>query len=414
MHILILTHYFPPEVNAPAQRAWDHARAWRDAGHNVTVVTCAPNHPYGEIYPGYRNTWRSVETKDGVRVIRIWTLLSANSGVARRSLNYASFLISASLQARRLPAPDVVIATSPQFLCGLSGFSVSRTSDAPWILEVRDLWPESVVAVGAMRAGLATKFLARLETWAYGTCDHIVSVSPGFADRFRAANVPDEKVSLVPNGVDVEQFDRAAELDPSTRSALAPIAGRFIVSWIGTLGMAHQVDVVLDAAQQLREDRRIGFLLAGSGAERSRLSTRARELGLSNVVFLEQQPREQIPALFELSSAAVVHLRDDVVFQSVIPTKLIEAMAAAKPILLGVRGTAQAILESAKAGVAFQPGDAHALADRIRTLADSPQQGVAMGAAGREAVRRDWSRMAMAQRYLTVLDRVVAERREAA
>lgn len=157
MHILFLTHYFPPEVNAPASRTFEHARLWRKAGHRVTVVTGVPNHPTGHIYPGYRNRLWQKETAEGVEVIRLWTYLSPNEGFLKRSLNFVAYLIAATLAAPFLDRPDIVVSTSPQFFCGLAGFTVSRIKRRPWVLEIRDLWPETILTVGAMKKGRPSK-----------------------------------------------------------------------------------------------------------------------------------------------------------------------------------------------------------------------------------------------------------------
>ena len=151
MRVLFLSHYFPPEVNAPATRTFEHCREWVRAGHEVTVVTCAPNHPRGEVYPGYRNRLWSTEERDGIRVVRLWTYIAANEGFAKRTLNYVSYMLSAIIAAFFLPKADAVISTSPQFFNGLAGYPVGLIKRAPWFLEIRDLWPESILSVGAIK-----------------------------------------------------------------------------------------------------------------------------------------------------------------------------------------------------------------------------------------------------------------------
>ena len=180
LRILFLSHYFPPEVNVPASRTFEHCRAWARAGAEVTVVTCAPNHPAGRIYPGHQNRLWHEATIQGVRVIRLWTYLAPNERVFRRTLNYLSYMLSGCIAAPFLPAADVVVSTSPQLFCGLAGYLVSRIKRAPWVLEIRDLWPEAIRAVGAIRNQLVIRALEQIERWAYRKADRLITVTHAF------------------------------------------------------------------------------------------------------------------------------------------------------------------------------------------------------------------------------------------
>lgn len=405
MHIVLITHYFPPEVNAPAQRAYDHARAWVEAGHDVTIVTACPSHPYGDIYDGYENRTQEV-TVDGIRVLRLKTTLGPNSGFAKRAINYASFLLATTLNRHRVGKADVVISTSPHFLSGLAGFPVSRLSAAKWVFEVRDIWPESIVAVGAARPGLVVKGLGLLADWAYRTCDRIVSVSPAFSDHFDQRGVPNNKVSVIPNGIatDLEPIDATWDEFPQ----LARLQGRFVAAYIGTFGMAHSTMTIVEAADQLREQPEIGFLLVGSGAENEVLRRRVAELKLPNLIVLDQQPRSEVLKLWGLVDASIVHLKDQPTFRSVIPTKMLEGMAMGKPIIIGVPGQAQSIVEEAGGGIAFQPEDASDLARAVSELAADKQRACRLAEAGRTFVQKAFDRQKMAQLYLDTLDHVVS------
>jgi glycosyltransferase involved in cell wall biosynthesis len=246
MHILFLTHYFPPEVNAPANRVFELAKEWVRAGHRVTVITCAPNHPGGELHEGYRNKLLQREVIRGVEVTRIWTFLAANEGFLRRIANYVSYLIAVTVLTPRFPQVDVVVSTSPQFFCGLAGFAVSRVKRAPWVLEIRDLWPESIVAVGAMARGRMIRFLEAAEAWAYARADRIVCVSEGFVPHLIARGANPAHVSVVENGVDLELFSSVP--DPSAFRAEHGLGGKFVAAYVGTHGMAHHLETVLEAA----------------------------------------------------------------------------------------------------------------------------------------------------------------------
>jgi glycosyltransferase involved in cell wall biosynthesis len=404
MKILFLTHNFPPETNALASRTYEHAKLWVKMGHQVEVVTCAPNHPKGRLYPGYRNALFQRERMDGIDVVRVWTFLAANEGIVLRSLNYLSFLLSGALQSIRLQRPDVVVSSSPQMFSGLIGYPVSRFKRAPWVLEIRDLWPESIVAVGAVQRGRFIRALEAVERFAYRKADHIVSVTNSFLRHFDALGVPQDKISVVTNGADLDLFAEPVR-DPALAAELG-LEGKFVAAYVGTHGMAHALGTVLQAADRLRERDDIRFLLVGSGAEQESLRAQRDAMQLRNVVMLDQQPRNRMPAIWGLAGASVVHLRNTPLFRTVIPSKIFEAMAMGIPILLGVEGEAAAIVTDADAGLLFGPENADALAKVVMRLADDRRQAVALGENGRRAAREKFDRRVLAERFLALLKRV--------
>ncbi len=406
MRILVFSHYYPPEVNAPAARTSEHCRLWAREGHEVTVVTCAPNHPNGKIYPGYRNRIFQSETIDGVRVIRIWTLLARNHRVTRRSLNYLSYIVSVVLLMPWLPRADIIISTSPQFFCGLAGGLARFVKRAPWILEVRDLWPDSIVAVGAMRKGLMTRALEWLERLAYRQADSIVAVSRAFVPHIAARTGDPSKVEVIPNGVDMAVFD-PRKPSHDTRTELG-LNGRFVAVYAGTFGMAHGITTILDAADRLRHDQRFVFLLVGDGAERDQIAAECERRNLDNVVLLGQRPRADIPGILKAADAGLVLLRQRETFAKVLPSKLFEAMAMRLPVILGVEGEARALLERAGAGIAIKPENAEELAAAVIQLADTPDFAHRLGLQGAAYVRTHHDRKHLAQTYLGLLERVAS------
>jgi colanic acid biosynthesis glycosyl transferase WcaI len=406
--ILVLTHYYPPEVNAPASRLSEHARVWAQAGHEVTVVTCVPNHPTGRAYPGYRNRLWQEEERDGVGVIRLWTWLAANEGFLPRISNYVSYLLSVLLWMWRLPKADVVLSTSPQFFCGLAGWLLKRRR-RPWVLEIRDLWPESIVTVGAMKRGAAIKLLEAIERFAYRQADLVVSVTDGFVPHIRARR-GGGPIAVVKNGVDLTTFttpDAAAEAEFRAAHGLS---GKFVAAYVGTHGMAHKLDTVLEAAELLRDRSDIAFLLVGDGAERERLVGEVAARGLSNVVMLAQQPKSAMPGIWAASDAALVLLRRVDTFKTVIPSKMFEAMAMACPMVLGVEGEAKALMEAGGAGIAITPESAQELAAAVTRLADDPAVAAQLGDSGRSFVAREFDRRVLADRLLTEMQALVAAR----
>jgi glycosyltransferase involved in cell wall biosynthesis len=402
MRILYVSHYYPPEMGAPAGRVSGLARQWAQAGHDVHVLTGFPHHPTGVIPPGYRRAFRRGflrENDSGVNVHRTWIFPAANRGKVRRSLNYASFMTSAALAGSlRLPRPDVIIATSPQLLCAVAGRLLARRFRAPLVMEVRDLWPESLVAVGASgHRSLLVMGLERLARRMYRSAAHVVTITHAQREAVVRSGVSPDGVTVVPNGVD-EAFLHHAGAPPDSAS--------FIVTYIGTLGMAHRLETLLEAADLLRDDERIRFRIVGEGARRQALEARARELQLTSVQFVGERPRDEVPRWIAESHACAVLLRRTDVFLTVVPSKMLEIMAVGRPILLGVDGEARALLDRAGAGVYVPPEDASAMARAIRRLQADAEGREKMGAGGRAFVQREFRREALASRYLELLERV--------
>jgi len=397
VRILALSHYYPPEVNAPASRLSEHARIWRAAGHEVTVVTCAPNHPAGQLYPGYRNRLWQEETIDGIRVIRLWTYLAANEGFLPRIANYLSYLFSLLFWMWRLPRADMVMSTSPQFFCGLAGWFLKRRK-RPWVLEIRDLWPESIVTVGAMKRGAAIRAIEKVEAFAYRKADLVVSVTDGFVPHIRARR-PKGPIAVIKNGVDLSHFAS----DPAAADAFRAehgLTGKFVASYVGTHGMAHGLQAVIEAAERLRHRDDIAFLMVGGGAERETIKTMRDAKGLTNIVMLGQLPKAAMPAVWGASDAALVLLKRVDTFKTVIPSKMFEAMALGVPMVMGVEGEAKALMDEADAGIAITPEDDAELAAAIERLADDRDLGKRIGASAQAFVRAQFDREKLAHAYL--------------
>ena len=408
MHILFLSHYFVPENNAPAARVHAMAREWTRLGHRVTVLTCAPNVPAGVVYEGYRNRLYQEESIDGIRTVRVWTYLAANSGRVRRGFNFLSYMATAGLAGSlQRPAADVVIATSPQFFAGWAGVPVSRAQGAPFVLEVRDIWPDSITAVGALKEGRIIGALEKLERALYDAADHIVAVGEGYRQNMIRKGVAPQKIDVVTNGVDADLFTpRPADAALRARLGFAP--GTFVVTFAGTIGMASGLDVALGAARRLKDRGRddIAFLLIGDGAVRAGLQERARAAGLDNVVFTGLVTRTDLPDYLASSDACLVHFRKQALFSTILPSKFFEDAAMEKPILLGFEGDARAMLAEADCGIAFEPGNDAELADAAVRLADDRADGARLGANGRRYVLEHFDRRTLAHDYLEILDRV--------
>jgi colanic acid biosynthesis glycosyl transferase WcaI len=418
--ILYVSQYFPPEMGAPAGRAAELSRLWADDGHEVTVLTGFPNHPTGVVPQEYRRKLHRLalhETYHGVEVVRTWLLPFPNRKAYERMLNYSSFCISSATTGVFLEKPDVVIASSPQLLVGLSGWWLARYNGVPFVFEVRDLWPESLAAVGVSSQKSALhRSLAKIAGFLYRSCDRLVVVTPVFKEYLvERWQVPEEKVFVVENGVETNVFSRLVPNIAIRRELGAE--EKFVVSYIGTLGAAHGLETLLEAAAHLRERApNILFVLVGEGAEKARIVSLARSRGLTNLRFVDQQPREKIPVYIAASDVCLVLLKRAELFKTVLPTKMLEFMSCARPVILGVDGHARKVMERANAGIFIAPEDPAALAEAVMRLATNPALCESLGRNGRQHIVRYYARRDTAKVYLDLLQDLLMreERRTAA
>ena len=368
MRILFLSDNFPPEVNAPASRTFEHCREWVKAGHQVTVITCNPNFPQGKLFAGHTNRLMPRrDTVEGIEVVRVWSYITANEGFAKRVLDYLSFAFTAFLAGLR-ERPDVIVATSPQFFTTLAGAALSMVKNRPWIFEVRDLWPESIAAVGAMKTGALLRWLEKLELALYRHADRVVVVTDAFKRNLAGRGIDPAKIGVVTNGVLLDSFtarDKDAEL--VERFGLT---GKTVIAYIGTHGSAHGLDFILDCAADLR-DRLVHFLFVGAGAEREALVAKAAALKLGNVDFVEPVPKAEVKRYIATCDLMLVPLKKADTFLSVIPSKIFEAAAMRRPILLGVDGQAREIVEQYGAGRYFEPENKAAFMAALERAQDS-------------------------------------------
>jgi colanic acid biosynthesis glycosyl transferase WcaI len=400
-------------MGAPAGRVAELSRLWVEDGHEVTVLTGFPNHPTGIVPREYRRQLRRMVTRDtdnGVNVVRTWLLPFPNRKAYERMLNYSSFCVSSATTGIFLDRPGVVIATSPQLLVGLSGWWLARCKRVPFVFEVRDLWPESLAAVGMGNGNsVLHRSLARIAGFLYRNCDRVVVVTPAFKKYLiEHWRVPEDKIFVVENGVDANLF-RTLSPNIALRRELGA-EGKFVVSYIGTMGNAHGLETLLEAAAQLRETTpNVLFLLVGEGAEKRRIVSMARSRALTNLRFVDQQPREKIPAYISASDACLVLLKRAELFKTVLPTKMLEFMSCARPVILGVDGHARNVLEQANAGIFIQPEDPAELAEAITRLAADPALCESLGRNGRQHVLQHFSRPRTARTYLDILQDLLGE-----
>ena len=405
MKILFFTENFPPETNAAATRVFERAVYWARWGHEVTVITCAPNFPHGKVFDGYRNAWHEVEDMSGIRVVRVKTFIAANQGVLRRSLDFLSFLVTGFVAGLFQAKPDVVAATSPQFFAAVAGWAVGVCRRRPFVFELGDLWPNSISAVGAMKKGLLLSLMEKVELFLYRRSAAVAALTQAFEDNLVSRGIPAEKIYVVLNGVDLPRYGpRPKDAD---LSADWDIGDKFVIGYLGTHGMAHGLMNVLNAAEKLADEQDILFLFVGAGAEREMLMTEAKRRGLTNVMFQPAQPKEKMPEIWSLCDVALIHLKDSPAFADVLPSKIFEAMGMGLPILLvSPDGEASRLLAKRQAGVWVQAGDPAAMADAVADFKNDREKTKTYAEASLEAAPLH-SREAQAKEMMAVFDTVV-------
>lgn len=406
MRILFLSDNFPPEVNAPASRTFEHCRRWASSGHEVTVVTCAPNFPRGKVFPGYRNALWAVENMDGIRVVRVWSYVTANEGFFRRVIDQVSYMVSAVVASLFIGKQDVVVATSPQFFAACAGWAVGALKRRPFVFELRDIWPESIKAVGVMDDSWIVRMLERVEMFLYRRATRIVAVTHSFRRTLISRGVEAQKIEVVTNGVDLSRFGPRPKDEILSREL--GLSGCFVVGYIGTHGLAHGLDTLLEAAKILEQRgggaAQVRLLFLGDGAAKAGLSARAQEMGLRNVLFADSVPKGEVTRWWSLLDVSIIHLKKSDLFTTVIPSKLFECMGMGIPVLLGVQGESADIVARECVGEVFLPEDADSLAGLIVRVAGD-KRSLEQWKQNCLAAAAKYDRISLADEMLDVLSR---------
>lgn len=373
MHILFLTDNFPPEGNAPATRTYEHAREWVKLGHKVTIITGAPNFPEGKVFDGYKNSWFTKETIDGIEVRRVKTYITANEGFIKRILDFVSFMFTSFIAGLFVNKPDVIIGTSPQFFTAVSAWALSAVRFKPFVFELRDIWPASITAVGAMQESFAIRMLEKLEMFLYHRADLIISVTHAFKRELIGRGVNANKIEVVLNGVDLSKYQPACK-DAELASQYG-LNGKFVAGYIGTHGLAHSLETLVEAAEILKDRNDIVFLFAGGGAGSDLVKDLVKEKSLDNVVVIGRQDKALMPRIWSLCDLSLVHLKNVPLFKSVIPSKIFESMGMGIPILIGVpEGEATEIVKNTNSGVIVNSEDSSAIASSIIEMIEHSAQ----------------------------------------
>lgn len=402
MKILFLTDFFPPEASAAAARTYEHCKKWVELGADITVITGAPNYPTGKVYQGYKNRLYFKEIIDDIKVIRVWTYTTANKGTIRRTLDYMSFGFSAFI-AGLFQKYDIVIGTSPNLFTAITARQLKCMKKKPMIMEVRDLWPESIKAVGAVKDGLILKYFEWQERRCYKRANKVVCVTQGIRDRLIERGIPKDKIVLHTNGVDLENF-QPKEKNNSLLNKLG-LKDKIIVSYIGTLGMAHSLDFIIRAAKKVKNPE-IHFLFVGGGAEKENLIELKKELELDNVSILPVIPKEEVSAYIACADIALVNLKKTDLFLGALPSKIFENAAMGKPILLGLKGEAEKVIDKYGAGLSFEPENEEDFLEKLEELIKNKEfyKSCVKGCA---KLAKDYDRNLIAKQMLDTIKKIV-------
>lgn len=395
MRFLILTQYFPPEVGAAQVRLSAFARELVRAGHEVEVVTALPNYPAGFLAPADRRRARRREMMDGIPVTRLWLYAAKGAGM-RRLMSYLSFTATGLVGALSVRRPDVVFVESPPLFLGVAGWLAARRFRAPLVLNVSDLWPDSVRDMGLMSRGPWIGMAERLERFLYRRATAVTAVTDGIRHRLiHSKGVAPESVLFLPNGVDTSTFHPLPGVDTTSAPTLA---------YTGNHGYAQALDVVVDAAALIQT---INFVLVGAGSDKERLQLRAVGLSLPNVQFAPPVPAEEVSEIYRGALGGIVSLRKSPLMEGARPAKVLAIMACGRPVLYAGSGEGADLVREADAGIVVEPENPAALAAAARALASDPSRATEMGLNGRRYVEQHFAWPVLVTDWLAQLSRVL-------
>ena len=391
MRFLILTQYFPPEIGGAMTRLKSFAAELLRQGHEVEVVTSMPNYPRGKFFAGYEKTFYKKELLEGITVHRVWLYPAVGSG-PKRMLNYTSFSLTCLYGLLRARRPDYLFVESPPLFLSVPAFLAGIFWRAPFIFNVADLWPDVIVDGGFMKEGFIIRCLRAVEHWSYRRATHINTVTDWLLKVLREKkSVPEEKLLFMPNGVDTRKF-RPSLPDEGLKKRLG-LAGKQIVLWAGTLGYAHGLDNVLEAAKLLEARKKLHFLFVGDGSARGDLVRLQQELRLTNTTFLDPVSLDEIASYYSICFCGLSSLIDIPTFEGARPSKLFPILASGKPLLFVGKGESARLVKSSQGGMVVPPGNPQQLADTILHLARNTELCALLGENGRRFAEDhlDWS-----------------------
>lgn len=393
MRFLFLTQYFPPEVGGPQTRLQSMAAELLRCGHEVEIVTALPNYPRGRFFDGYTGKLYVREMRNGIPVHRVWLYPAMGGGVGR-ILNYATFSVTCLYGLFRATKPDYLIVESPPLTMSIPACIASRVWGIPFVFNVADLWPDAIVDNGFLKEGFVHRAFLALEQWSYRRAAYVNSVTDGIRDAlFSRKGVPREKLLHLPNGADTLHYQPGPP-DFALKKKLG-LGEKRVILWAGTLGYAHGLEFVLQAAKLLANRPDMHFLFLGDGSSRKKLELLTRELGLQNVTFRDPVSIEELPSYYSIAECGLASLRSLPVHEGAKPSKIFPVLASGKPLIFVGKGECARLVEEAQAGIVVPPEDPEALAGAILHLFERPDRLREFGANGRRFVEEhfDWSKL---------------------
>lgn len=402
MKILLVSDYFHPEFNAPANRAFDHSRHWVDEGHDVTVLTCAPNFPKGVIFKGYKNSLYSKETINGVQVIRVWSFVTKNEGYFLRVIDHFSSFLSFIIFSIFVGKHDVIIATSPQFFTAISGFLISKIKSTTFILEVRDIWPEGIIFLN--KNSFLYKILEKIELFLYKNSAGLIVVTKSFKESIKTRLLPSKK----PINVSFNGCERVGVPDQKKVNELRVELGllnKFVVGYAGTIGISHKLDSLVEIFEK-NEISDIVLILIGEGAEKQNLRNLVNKNKIDNVLVIDAVKREQLINFYALFDLALVHLADTSAYEKVIPSKMLEAIAHNKPLIAGLSGEAANLVSEYRVGEVFQPENGYEFITKAKYLKHKLSKDPTIFCDGIKKMQFEFNKKKQAQSILDFIEKL--------
>ncbi|NOT85618.1 MAG: glycosyltransferase family 4 protein [Methylococcaceae bacterium] len=404
MKILFLSDNFPPESNVPATRTYEHAVRWIQMGHQVTVITGAPNFPEGIVHEGYKNNWYSLEEKNGIRIVRVKTFITANNGFFKRVFDFISFMVSGFFAGLFEKQPDVIIATSPQFFTACAGWALAKVKRRPFVFEMRDLWPESIIAVGEMKENWLLKCVEWLELFLYRQADLIIAVTQGLKNNLIARGIPADKIQIIVNGVDLSRYSPVTVKDVDFAKQYA-LDNKFVIGYVGNHGRAYDLFKILEAAQQLQAYKDVVFIFVGGGVMREKLLLQFNAMALSNVRIIAKQPQHIIPRILSLCDISLIPLKTHPLIMGTIPTKMLESFSMGLPVILGMpeQSDGAKILMEHDCGLVIEPESVQCIVDAVLYMFENKKEIIRFEGNCLQASMK-FSRDILAKKYIQLLE----------
>lgn len=402
MKIVVICHYFPPEIGAPSARIYEMARHWVELGNEVHVVTCFPNHPTGIIPDEYKGKRYVHEMLDGIHVHRNYVYATPNKGFTKKTLGHISFMVSSVIfSMNKIKKPDAIITSSPTFFSIFSGYWYSLRKKATFLLEIRDLWPAAMIELGVIKKGIVTNILEKLELFFYRKSKKLIMVTEAFRDNVISRGIDGNKIHVITNGVNQDMF-YPREKNKSIISNYN-LENRFVISYMGAHGISQNLRTILKVAKSLSEDKQIQFLFIGEGAEKDQLKETARVQNITNVIFIDSQPKEMMPEFYCVSDICLIPLKKIELFKTFIPSKMFEIMACGIPIVASLDGEAANILKESEAAIVVEPDNPEKIKQAILRLKNDKILINSLKENGPVFVGQNFSRKKLAERYLKVI-----------